>query len=1162
MSGLYNKLRRIFTIVLVNVIVIAQFYECFVYAAEKTDYLALQANSYNLDCKTNINGMVVKGGINDFSGGLFYLLEGDENVADQVEAEQPDYLLTTPVYCYNDFRLNTNNFTSSSILASKGSIIINSENITSEGVSVIYSNSGDIIINCDDINFSGIIYAPNGQVKIKSKEVSVKGCIIGDSIRVEAKKLKVSPTEESESLVSFLKYYRNDGYMCFDAYFENENLCFYCDSNLNMNRGIIYARFEDEQEFVEIGEIPSNQGMIENVRFNNKLDIIVEGRTIFDEKIASDVISFEKDETGNISYVKQDSDNDGVEDGIEIFYLKSNPYQADTDNDGMEDGVEAYHLYTNPIKPDSQDEDFDGEKDDEDKNPSTYDIKSKVNEVPKMKLGIFDKIITYIDSDGNCTQMVYDFINEKVKLEENGELIKAYYYDYDMNLSNKITSYNDEIMVNHYEYDEGNITAIYNNDYKYSFEFDDNKHLTKVKLNDIALVEYEYLEDGKKIRYANGCCSNNLILDNNTVIGENYTYSYDDIDNIETYQYNDSGIVVHYCYDEEEDLVGVDTNVDFSIAYDKAEEQNGSISNITYSMGNEVYTQIDSIKYDEQEGKRTTTKFITGDEVTKYYDGKNSLVEKYIIKSNEYYNKIQYDEDSRIEKIIYDEGTTLEYKYNSKGFIREITKNGIITNEYEYDLLDRLACEKNIIHNEITYYSYDLSNNITESITYEYFAGSTGRLISHKNYVYSDEYGDQLIRFNGNDIIYDLSGKPLSYYNGYTYTWDGNRLIRAVNDEKEIELFYDNNGTVIRKIVNGVVTDYYVEGIDYIAEVTAGKDIVYMYDSEADLIGFTYDNNTYYYLKNSNKDIIKIVDGNNEYVCDYEYDAWGNIIQINGDEEIAELNKYRYRSYYYDTDMGLYYLHSRYYDSQSGRFISTDNVDMMVYNDENLNLYSYCNNNPVFYFDPEGTARKVMIMSLEGWKSESNNIGQDFKEYYNSLGEACSVDYLYSDNFNEYEAAWNSLSGYNVVLINTHATPRRLSNSSDNFGNGDSLFIYEIDNLEFKYIPVLILLGCNAGHYDYVWSNIAHAFSKRISGCVIASDGTVQANSRADVEFNSVLKQTFIDACIDNKKRKNYGWVAYRYKRNNGTSTYTVIGIYKITIKSIMTNLKSHNYYK
>ena len=78
-------------------------------------------------------------------------------------------------------------------------------------------------------------------------------------------------------------------------------------------------------------------------------------------------------------------------------------------------------------------------------------------------------------------------------------------------------------------------------------------------------------------------------------------------------------------------------------------------------------------------------------------------------------------------------------------------------------------------------------------------------------------------------------------------------------------------------------------------------------------------------------DIIGIYDENGSKVAGYIYDAWGNYtVQTYGnDARIAEVNPFRYRGYYYDSDIGLYYLKSRYYDAVTGRFINADSVNYL-----------------------------------------------------------------------------------------------------------------------------------------------------------------------------------------------------------------------------------------
>ncbi len=100
---------------------------------------------------------------------------------------------------------------------------------------------------------------------------------------------------------------------------------------------------------------------------------------------------------------------------------------------------------------------------------------------------------------------------------------------------------------------------------------------------------------------------------------------------------------------------------------------------------------------------------------------------------------------------------------------------------------------------------------------------------------------------------------------------------------------------------------------------------------------------------------IAILDSSGEIVVEYSYDAWGNHTIKAYNKTIANANPFRYRSYFYDTDTGLYYLKTRYYDPEVGRFLNmdaVDNADPLTLG--GLNLYSYCNNNPVMYVDPTG----------------------------------------------------------------------------------------------------------------------------------------------------------------------------------------------------------------
>ena len=119
-------------------------------------------------------------------------------------------------------------------------------------------------------------------------------------------------------------------------------------------------------------------------------------------------------------------------------------------------------------------------------------------------------------------------------------------------------------------------------------------------------------------------------------------------------------------------------------------------------------------------------------------------------------------------------------------------------------------------------------------------------------------------------------------------------------------------------------------------------------------IGFEYNGVQYYYVTNLQGDIIAILDTNGTCVAEYSYDAWGNCTIDSDTNGIAEINPLRYRGYYFDSDTGLYYLQSRYYDSNIGRFVNSDTPLIVAVDAESLfqyNIFAYCNNNPISYVD-------------------------------------------------------------------------------------------------------------------------------------------------------------------------------------------------------------------
>ena len=216
----------------------------------------------------------------------------------------------------------------------------------------------------------------------------------------------------------------------------------------------------------------------------------------------------------------------------------------------------------------------------------------------------------------------------------------------------------------------------------------------------------------------------------------------------------------------------------------------------------------------------------------------------------------------------------------------------------------------------------------------------------------------------------------------YTYNADGLRTSKTVNNEKYI---------------------YYWNGNKLMAQTWGENSMYFRYDGDTP-IGFKFNGTEYYYVTNLQGDIIAILDSNGTCVVEYEYDAWGRCSIIKDTNTIAYINPLRYRGYYYDSDTDLYYLQSRYYDANTGRFINADEPEMIL--EGVYNLFSYCENNPVMYSDPYGYMFKYTIASGKykvsgcfnksphysaiGWKNKAN--------YANCYAYALNI---YGDLYND-----------------------------------------------------------------------------------------------------------------------------------------------------------------
>ena len=294
---------------------------------------------------------------------------------------------------------------------------------------------------------------------------------------------------------------------------------------------------------------------------------------------------------------------------------------------------------------------------------------------------------------------------------------------------------------------------------------------------------------------------------------------------------------------------------------------------------------------------------------------------------------------------------SIQYKYDSMGNIIEVFKNGRSACRYEYDSLGRLTREDNVAFGKTTIWAYDNNGNILARYEYAITTKPTAELHllngTCKLYTYDDN-SDQLMSYNGEAFDYDIIGNPTTY-RGKSATWAYGRQLTAYDGN----IFaYDARGR--RTAKNGITFTYDSNG----NLIKQSNGLEFLYDHTG-VFAVKHNNATYFYRKDAQANIVALLDNNGSVVVKYKYDAWGKCVVYASttNTELANLNPFRYRSYYFDTETSLYFLKTRYYDPEIGRFMTIDDLSYLDPDSINgLNLYAYCFNNPVMMIDDSGCA--------------------------------------------------------------------------------------------------------------------------------------------------------------------------------------------------------------
>ena len=249
--------------------------------------------------------------------------------------------------------------------------------------------------------------------------------------------------------------------------------------------------------------------------------------------------------------------------------------------------------------------------------------------------------------------------------------------------------------------------------------------------------------------------------------------------------------------------------------------------------------------------------------------------------------------------------------------------------------------------------------------------------------------------------------------------------------------------------------------------------------------------------------MVKILTSGGATAAWYEYDAWGNVVSVGGNADIANLNPIRYRGYYYDAETGFYYLNSRYYDPEVCRFINADGYTSTGQGLLGNNMFAYCLNNPINTNDYSGN-------------------------YAASVGLTANITIFTGASIGIYWV-WDDNGNYGLQWSYSHPFDKDLTNAGiADVGAGIAFQWAGVDTIyDLEGLSTAIGLSIGAAAYggvDVLWTNSKESIPTgfQVTGGVGAGfDGHVNISKTQKIWYNNpsptVSKQIMSSPAISNK---------------------------------------------
>ena len=375
----------------------------------------------------------------------------------------------------------------------------------------------------------------------------------------------------------------------------------------------------------------------------------------------------------------------------------------------------------------------------------------------------------------------------------------------------------------------------------------------------------------------------------------------------------------------------------------------------------------------------------------------------------------------------------------------------------------------------------------------------------------------------GESIVYDAIGNPTTY-RGASLAFTGRRLQSYAKNGTLTSYRYDADGIRTQKTAGNTRHEYESEGGKIYREQifednTLQSDLRYFYDAAGrpamlQVISGSGGSSVYYYGTNAQGDVIAMYDSDGNLCVSYLYDAWGNLLSsetyTNAGATARSLNSLLYRGYYFDSETGFYYVSSRYYDPEVGRWINADNQIAGVGGEIlGYNMFAYCMNNPVNLTDPDGNwprwiTRAVAITSavlaiayqsfpLTILAIEAELLYQVQCKHFDER-EALNIDLPNTaaeaemsgwKNSNNYDAVNNPNGGGPLASFHQYTAPSK-NNVKYISPDGHKEVIYNASGQ-------MVTDSRDIGTYNYCpsggrWNNIGHFFVDILPWCIFGNN--------------------------------------------------------------------------